>query len=71
MVELPKGWTYNNEQKHGNRLFYILKGELTFESRNSREVVVHKQKPVDLQAILRGDKQVQKEDWQAVLAIAA
>jgi hypothetical protein len=71
VVALPKGWTYTKSGE-ANRLYFILGGELTYESRNAfAKIKIAKDRPVDLMAILRGEKPVVKEDWQAVEEMAA
>ena len=57
-IQLPKGWTYAPNPSNNNRFFFILEGELTYEISNQQVVKQKKEKSVDLQAILRGEKVV-------------
>lgn len=61
-IQLPKGWTFIPNETNINQFYIILDGELTYEISNQQSKKQKKEKIVDLQAILRGEKAVQKED---------
>ena len=60
LVQLPKGWKYNSNPK-SDYLYLILKGEVTYKLNQDKKKQFENEE-IDLRAVLRGDKIIQRED---------